>query len=60
MIKNLAGANVEEIMDGYDGLTGLRLFMVAAMSNNNDLSTIYGMMKMGPEMNATRTEREQE
>ena len=48
-MKELAGANGEEIMNGYDSVTGLRLFMVAAMGNNNDLSTIYAMMKMGPE-----------
>ena len=33
-----------------DSVTGLRLFMVAAMGDRNDLSSIYGIMRMGPEM----------
>ena len=35
---------------GCDTVTGLRLFMVAAMGTRNDLSAIYGIMRMGPEM----------
>ena len=50
-MKELAEANVYEIANGYDGLTGLRLFMIAAMDNRHDLSAIYGMMKMSPEIN---------
>ena len=48
-MKELAEANGDEIMNRYDGSTGLRLFMIAAMGYSNDLSSIYGMMKMGPE-----------
>ena len=37
-------------MNRYDDSTGLRtMFMIAAMGDNNDLSSVYGMMKMGPE-----------
>ena len=48
-------ANTDEVMDGYDSFTGLHLFMVAAMGSCHDLSAIYGMMKMSPEMNTART-----
>ena len=48
-MKELAEANGDEVMNRYDSSTGLRLFMIAAMGNNNDLSSVYGMMKMGPE-----------
>ena len=48
MIK-LAEENVDEIMNGYDSLTGLRVFMVAAIGEYHDLSGIYGMMRMSPE-----------
>ena len=48
-MKELSEANVSEIMNGHDdGLTGLNLFMVAAMGNCHDLSAIYGMMRMNP------------
>ena len=47
-MKELAETNVDEIMNGYDGLTGLHLFMVAAMGDYHDLGTIYGMMRMNP------------
>ena len=33
---------------GVDNMSGLRVFMLAAVGKNSDLSTIYGMMKMGP------------
>ena len=56
-MKELAEANVDEIVNGYDNLTGLRLFMLAAMGDFHDLSSIYGMMKMGPEINV-RKERQ--
>ena len=42
--------NVDEVMDSYDSLTGLRLFMVAAMGDCHDLSSIYGIMKMSPQI----------
>ena len=48
-MKELAEENVDEIMNGYDALTGLRLFMVSAMGKYHDLSAIYGMMRMSPE-----------
>ena len=49
-MKELAEENVDEIMNGNDSSTGLRLFMYAAMSSSRcDLSVIYGMMRMGPD-----------
>ena len=49
-MKKLAEANVNEMMiNGYDGLTGLHLFMVAAMGDCHDLSAIYGIMRMSPD-----------
>ena len=48
-MKELAEAKVDEIYNGHDSSTGLRVFMVAAMGNYHDLSAIYGMMKMSPE-----------
>ena len=48
-MKELAEVNVDEICHGCDGLTGLRVFMVAAMGEHHDLSCIYGMIKMSPE-----------
>ena len=47
-MKELAETNAAEVMSGCDSLTGLRLFMVAAMGDNHDLSAIYGMMRMSP------------
>ena len=35
-MKELAEADVVEVMNGYDSLTGLRLFMVAAVGKNHD------------------------
>ena len=57
-MKQLAEANVDEIVNGHDALTGLQLFMIAAMGDYYDLSAIYGMMKMKPEMNV-RSKREE-
>ena len=42
--------NMDEVINSYDSLTGLQLFMVAAMGNRNDLSAIYGIMKMNPQI----------
>ena len=44
-------ANMDEIMNGHDSLTGLRLFMVAAMGDKHDLSSIYSMVRISPEIN---------
>ena len=54
-MKELAEANdnADALMNGYDNLTGLRLFMVSAMGEKHDLSTIYGMMRMSPEIDNT-------
>ena len=48
--KELAESNVDEVVNRCDDLTGLRLFMVAAMKNGGfcDLSSIYGLMRMSP------------
>ena len=48
-MKELANESVDEIMNGHASLTGLRLFMVAAIGNYHDLSGIYGIMRMSPE-----------
>ena len=48
-MKELAEENPDEIMNGYDDLSGLKLFMVAAMGNYHHLDTIYGIMRMCPE-----------
>ena len=47
-MKELGEDNVDEVVDGYDSLTGLRLFMVAAMGDRHDLSGIYGLIRMSP------------
>lgn len=47
-MKELAEINAVEVTTGHDNLTGLSLFMVAAMGESCDLSSIYGMMKMSP------------
>ena len=52
-MKELAEANADEIYNGYDSSTGLRVFMVAAMGGHHDLSGIYGMMRMSPETRNT-------
>lgn len=36
----------EVVMNGNDSLTGLRLFMVAAMGEKHDLDAIYSIMIM--------------
>merc|ERR1712154_715157 len=50
-MKEEAEANVDEIMNGHDSLTRLRLFMVAAMGDKHDLSSIYSIMRIAPEIN---------
>ena len=47
-MKELVEANVNEMMSGCDRLTGLHLFMIAAMGDCHDLSAIFGMMRMNP------------
>ena len=49
-------ANMDEIMNGHDSLTGLRVFMVAAMGDKHDLSSIYSIMRIAPEINNTSFE----
>ena len=48
-MKELAEANMNEMTNGHDKLTGLHLFMVAAMDAHHDLSAIYSMIRMMPE-----------
>ena len=51
-MKELAEKNTDELINVSDtSLTGLRLFMVAAMGEYHDLSGIYATMRMGPETN---------
>ena len=52
-MRELAEVNVDEILNGCDSSTGLRVFMVAAMGDDHDLSGIYGMMRMSPETRNT-------
>ena len=48
-MKELVESNTKEIAYQIDSTTSLlRLFMLAAMGRNSDLSTVYGMMKMSP------------
>jgi len=47
-MSELVKSNVDDVVNGTDSLTGLRLFMLAAMDKNSDLSSIYGMMRMSP------------
>ena len=50
-VKELAESNIEEVDYGHDGLTGLRLFMLAALGGSCcDLNSIYGLMKLSPEI----------
>ena len=51
-MQDIVDSNVNDVLNGYDIFTGLRLFMLAAMGNNlsSDLSSIYGMMRMSPEI----------
>ena len=49
MTKELIESNTDGILNGYDTLTGLRLFMVVATIKNGfscDLSSIYCLMRM--------------
>ena len=50
LTKELADSNVDEVVNRCDDSTGLRLFMVAAMENENFcyLSSIYSLMRMSP------------
>ena len=52
-MRELAEVNVDEILNVCDSSTGLRVFMVAAMGDDHDLSGIYGMMRMSPETRNT-------
>jgi len=47
-MKEQVEENVDEIINGHDSLTGLPLFMVAAMGDYHDLSSVYSMMRMSP------------
>ena len=48
--KEFVASNSNEAVNGYDNLTGLRLFMIAAIGKDafTDLSSIYGLMRMSP------------
>ena len=37
------------MMNYHDNMIGLDLFMIAAMVDHHDLSTIYRMMRMSPQ-----------
>lgn len=49
-MKELVDSNVNEVINGHDSLTGLSLSMVAAMGDSSDLSSIYSMKRMNPEL----------
>ena len=48
-MKELAEENADEVINGRDDLTGLPLFIIAAMGKYYDLSSIYGIVRMSPE-----------
>ena len=43
-VKDLAEVYINGIMNGWNGLTGLRFFMVDVIRNCHDFSGIYGMI----------------
>ena len=47
-MRELVESNTEEVVDGLDRMSGLRVFMLAAMGEDSDLSAVYGMMRMSP------------
>ena len=47
-MSEIVESHVEEVLEGVDNITGLHLFMLAAMGNSCDLSSIYGMMRLSP------------
>ena len=49
-MRELVESNIENVANGTDYRTGLRMFMLAAMGDKNDLNTIYGTMKMSPHL----------
>ena len=50
-MRELSELNPEEILNGSDNCTGLRIFMLAAMNDGcTDLSSIYGLMRISPEL----------
>lgn len=50
MMKDLAQENADEIMNGCEDLTGLKLFMVAGMGEYHKLNAVYEMMRVSPEI----------
>ena len=49
-METLVEENANEVMFDCDRISNLRIFMVAAIGHCNDLSSIYGTMKMSPEI----------
>ena len=47
-MRELAESEVDEVILGCDDVTGLCLFMLAAMGEYSDLNTIYSLLKMSP------------
>ena len=47
-MEELVNTNVIEVLNGRDGPSGLSLFMLAALGDTCDLSSIYAMAKMNP------------
>ena len=47
-MKELAGSNITEVTEGKDNVTGLKVFMVAAMGDRVDVNTIYNLVKIDP------------
>ena len=47
-MRDLVDSNTEELVYGFDSDTSLRVFMLAAMGNYSDLSTVYGIMRKSP------------
>ena len=50
-MKELVELIVDEVMNGYNSLTWLCLFMIAAIGKYHDLNGLYGIMRMSPTTN---------
>lgn len=49
-MREIVESNSHQVVDGCDNETGLHIFMLAAMGDNCDLSSIYGLRRMSPEL----------
>lgn len=47
-MKDIAKSNINEVETGYDSMTGLSAFMLAAAGECSDLSTVYSLIRVFP------------